>query len=58
MKKALLILAVAGFFAACGGANKTETPACESSNVETPASETPASETSSVETPVEEVPAE
>lgn len=53
MKKALLILAVAGFFAACGGANKTETPACESSNVETPASET-----SSVETPVEEVPAE
>lgn len=52
MKKALFILAVAGFFAACGGAKKTETSATESTNVETVVTETPVA-SNTTETPVE-----
>ena len=54
MKKVLLVLAVAGFFAACGGATEsatetaTETPAVETEAVAETATETAA------ETPVAE----
>lgn len=54
MKKVLLVLAVAGFFAACGGATETptetatETPATETEAVAETATETVA------ETPVAE----
>lgn len=45
MKKVLFVLAIAGFFAACGGNKNAETA------TETPVEETPVEET--VETPTE-----